>query len=316
MSTRTTFLTTFTALLALIISFSNMSGQTVFAQQQLNVPQGTAASLNWSGYVTQNKNSTVGDYTSVTGTWVVPTVTAGTSATADATWVGIGGVQTKDLIQAGTQAIVSNGSVSYNAWIETLPGFSQAVPLTVQSGDSITTTLTQQSSGVWNISIVDNTRGTNYTDTVKYNSSLSSAEWVEEMVSNGNGTFRPLDTFGSVNFTNAYATVNGSTGNLTQLGAQPLQMVNGTGATLATASAVGNDNSSFTVTRGSGTATSAVPRTVTGGRWHMVSTATSTAGQAPQQQIPVTIVVHRGRGISYTHSMSIPLGFTFSILRF
>src|SRR2546422_6193579 len=42
-------------------------------------------SSNWSGYA-----STGGVFTSVTGSWIVPTVTS-TSIGADATWVGIGG---------------------------------------------------------------------------------------------------------------------------------------------------------------------------------------------------------------------------------
>jgi Peptidase A4 family len=262
----------------------------------------------------------------------VPTVTNGSSVgQADATWVGIGGIQTHDLVQAGTQALISaNGSVTYSAWIETLPGFSQTVSLAVSSGDSITTTLTQESAGTWRITITNNTRGTSYSRTVTYNSSLSSAEWVEEMVSNANATFIPLDSFGTVAFTNASATVNGTNENLSQLGAQPLQMVNGAGSTLATASALGSDSTSFSVTRSSASASSVVPRTVTGGRWHVISTATSTQGQpaASQpsvQQIPLTIVVRhlRGGGQAYTSYSaayssivnSLPAGFRLSIIR-
>src|SRR6185437_1344120 len=194
--------------------------QTTYAQQQLDEPQSSSASLNWSGYVA-NANSASDSYTSVTGTWVVPSVSSATSGTADATWVGIGGVQSQDLIQEGTQAIVDGGTVTYSAWIETLPGYSKTVPLAVQSGDSITATLTEESPGEWLVDIRDNTSGNEYTKTVAYNSSHSSAEWVEEMVSNGDGSFRPLDSFGSVGFTGAAATVNGTSKNLTQLGAQP-----------------------------------------------------------------------------------------------
>src|SRR6185503_10225868 len=66
----------------------------------------TDTSTNWSGYA-----ATGGTYTSVTGTWTVPTVSA-TTAGADATWVGIGGINSTDLIQAGTEATVSGGEVS------------------------------------------------------------------------------------------------------------------------------------------------------------------------------------------------------------
>ena len=53
---------------------------------------------NWAGYV-----ATGSSITSVTGSWTVPsagTVPPGLSAT----WVGIGGYKTSDLIQAGTPA--------------------------------------------------------------------------------------------------------------------------------------------------------------------------------------------------------------------
>ena len=284
----------------------------VLAQQQLNVPQGSA-SLNWAGYVAQSQTTnTINDYTSVTGTWTVPTVTASAanaaastgSGQADATWVGIGGVTSHDLIQAGTQAMVQNGAVVYNAWVETLPGYSQTISLQVQSGDSITTTLGQESAGVWRVTIVNNTTGQSYSATRAYNSSLSSAEWVEEMVSNTSAKFIPLDSFGSVAFTNVSAAVNGTSESLAQLGAQPLQMVNGQGQMLATASGIGSDNASFTVARTNVTPTTLVPRTITGGRWRVLNTATSTPGIA----VPMTITILR-RGHRFGG------GFTFSIIR-
>src|SRR6266508_2474298 len=86
-------------------------------------------SSNWSGYIASG-----GTYTSVTGTWIVPTVSA-TSGGADATWVGIGGVTGTDLIQAGTQATVTgSGAVSYSAWTEILPDYSRTAPLDVSAG--------------------------------------------------------------------------------------------------------------------------------------------------------------------------------------
>ncbi len=261
------FTTSFLLAFASIIIFTHTPNASAASAdgQQLEVPQGSSASLNWSGYVAGGKQSTgqnIDQYTSVTGTWVVPTVSASSSAgatgSADATWVGIGGVKTRDLIQAGTQALVQDGTVTYSAWVETLPGFSKSVPLKISSGDSVTTTLTEQSAGEWLITITNNTTGTTYSRTVSYNSSLSSAEWVEEMVSNANGTFRPLDSFGSVTFTHAAATLNGTSENLSQLGAQPLQMVNsGKGQTLAVASALQADNASFTVARSTAAAVAA-----------------------------------------------------------
>jgi hypothetical protein len=167
----------------------------------------------------------------------------------DATWVGIGGATTTDLIQAGTQATVSNGVVQYSAWIETLPQASQTVALTVNAGDAITVSITQASTGVWNIAIQDGTSGAGYTGSINYSSSLSSAEWIEEAPTSGNRVVL-LDQFGTVNFTTLSAVENQQTVTPVAAGATSVTMVNSSGVKLATPSALGADGASFTVTRG------------------------------------------------------------------
>jgi len=218
-------------------------------------PTGPAAtsfstSSNWSGYV-----ATGGKFTSVTGTWIVPTVTGGTAG-ADATWVGIGGIDTRDLIQAGTQATVNGGDVEYEAWIEMLPASSRPVFVTVNAGDSVTVTVTQKSAGEWTIFIKNNTNGGKYSTTVQYTSSNASAEWVQEAPSAGRGTI-PLDDFGTLEFSGATAVRDGTTLGLTDLGAQAITMINGLRQPLASPSVVGADGQSFTVTRTENQSTSA-----------------------------------------------------------
>ena len=213
-----------------------------------NYPISANKSYNWAGYTASGNN-----FSSVSGTWTVPTVSASASASADATWVGIGGVTSQDLIQAGTQAIVQNGQTQYQAWLETLPQTSQTVPLNVKAGDSITVTVSTQQSGQWLIYINNNSTGQNYQTTVQYNSSLSSAEWVEEMPV-GNTGFIPLDNFGGVNFSNATTVENGQTLTAVQAGAQAMNMLNSSNQNLADASALGSDGTSFGVTRTSASA--------------------------------------------------------------
>ena len=209
-------------------------------------------SSNWSGYV-----ATGGTYTSVTGTWIVPQV--GTTTTgADATWVGIGGVSGSDLIQAGTQATVAGGSVSYEAWIEMLPESSRTVSLGVAPGDSVTVTITEQSSGEWLIVMRNNTTKSSYERTVRYRSSRSSAEWIQEAPSSGRGII-PLDDFGSVRFTAGGAVRDGTALSLSALGATPVAMINRAGQAIAQPSTLGADGGSFSVTRTS------APGTVQGG---------------------------------------------------
>jgi Peptidase A4 family len=114
-----------------------------------------SASRNWAGYA-----ATGGPFTGVAATWSVPSFSPGTAAGIDATWVGIGGVQTTDLIQAGTQEMTSGtGTTEYEAWIEMLPRASQTVPLSIYPGDQISVSINQQSSTGWLISFANATTG-------------------------------------------------------------------------------------------------------------------------------------------------------------
>jgi hypothetical protein len=173
-----------------------------------------------------------------------------------ATWVGIGGVNSRDLIQAGTQDVASGtGQSQFQAWIEMLPAPSQQIPLAVAPGDSVTVSITQQAAGnMWLISFKNNTSGQTYQTTVQYTSSLSSAEWIEEAPSGPNG-LAPLDNFGSVAFSGATAIQNGQTLSLAQAGAQSITMLNANAQPLAVPSAIGSDGSSFSVARTSAPAT-------------------------------------------------------------
>jgi hypothetical protein len=214
----------------------------------------TNSSSNWSGYAANG-----GTFTSVTGTWTVPTVAA-TGTGADATWVGIGGLSSHDLIQAGTQALVEGGTVAYSSWIEMLPQSSRNVPLSVTAGDSVTVTITQQSGNDWLIAMKNNTTGGTYNVTVQYSSSNSSAEWVQEAPSVGRGLVS-LDQFGTVRFSGASAVRDGKAMSLSALGAKAITMINGQGQAIAQPSTIARDGASFTVAR-----TDAPSSPSTGGR--------------------------------------------------
>jgi hypothetical protein len=207
-------------------------------------------SQNWSGYAASG-----GTYTAVSGTWTVPQFAPDSPAGADATWVGIGGVNSRDLIQAGTQQTVSgSGSTQYQAWVETLPQASHPVPLTVNPGDSISIAITQspQAQDQWQVAFTNNTTGQTYSVTEHYTSSMSSAEWIEEAPSAARGRQLPLDNFGSVSFSQGSTVKDGQTVSIADAGAKPITMVargNGTRQT-ARPSSLGADGSSFSVTQG------------------------------------------------------------------
>jgi hypothetical protein len=216
-------------------------------------------SHNWSGYAA---TSSARDYTGVTGTWTVPQPEAASTAGVSAAWVGIGGVNSRDLIQAGTQEVVSGtGHSQYQSWIETLPQASKQVPLNVKPGDSVTVSIDKEASGadMWQIAFKNNTTGQTYQTDVKYTSTQSSVEWVEEAPS-GQGGILPIDDFGTIAFSNASATKAGQTVNLTQANAQPISLLGASGQALAVPSAIGADGTSFSVARTDAPAVTTTPR--------------------------------------------------------
>lgn len=210
----------------------------------LDASAGAGASYNWSGY------AALGRFTGVYGTWTTPTVIPGVEPIAsDATWVGIGGVVSSDLIQAGTQALVEDGTVTYRAWYELLPDPMTYVPLRVRPGDSVEVSVTESTPDRWEIVISNTTTGKSYKKTVAYESSKSSAEWIEERPSLASGGLLPLADFGSVRFWDAGAVTDGVRKSASEVGAEPIVMISRGGATLAQPSALAGDGAVFTVAR-------------------------------------------------------------------
>jgi hypothetical protein len=185
----------------------------------------------------------------VNGSWTVPQTEASSTAGASAAWVGIGGVRSRDLIQAGTQVTASGtGRARYSAWIETLPQASRNVPLTVRPGDSVTVSIVDQGADTWLVTLTNDSTGQRYDETVPYASSRSSAEWVQEAPSAGRGTV-PVDDFGTVTFTNGSTVKDGKTIGLARAGARPITMIGADGQPLAVPSTIGSDGASFSVVR-------------------------------------------------------------------
>jgi hypothetical protein len=227
----------------LIMQLASQAPAIHFAENISDAATAPLISHNWSGYVAIN-----GTFTSVTGTWVVPQVAGSHHSAADATWVGIGGLNRNDLIQSGTQDIVSRGRVTPLAFIEMLPDAGQTIPVSISSGDSITVTLTASTANQWKITFQDNTNKQMYTTTVIYASSFASAEWIEEAPSRGNKIL-PLDDFGSVQFSQGLTVKNGGRVTIARSNAQPIILDNKSNQTLAAPSSLDNGGTDFTVTR-------------------------------------------------------------------
>jgi hypothetical protein len=193
-------------------------------------------SHNWAGYA-----APAGTYTGVTGSWIVPqsSSTNGTIS-ADAAWIGIGGLSTKDLIQAGTQAVFTNGRPAYQAWVETLPDAQRILPLAIAPGDLVTITLEERKPNVWHLTFANRTTGKTYEADIPYVSSRSSAEWVVErplaQLSDGSTTYLALSNFGSLQIFGAATLKDGSLVSLSAAGAEPLYMAKDDYYLLATTS--------------------------------------------------------------------------------
>lgn len=257
-----------------------LTSQTAFADSI------SATSQNWGGYIAQN-----GVYTGVSGTWTIPSIPYSSTLASNATWVGIGGKTSDDLIQAGVYEIANSDGATYQAWYELLPGDSTPITLAVHPGDSISVAILQTSQNIWNIVITNNTSNQQFEKTVNYQSSLSSAEWIQErpLV---NQSFSTLSGFSAVQFSGATAIQNGQRLTLAQTNPEEVNLLDtGSDTALAVPSPIDTSGTSFSVFRTSAMASSTVAPS------SIAPTTTTTTVPSGSQTPPYEL--HRtGRGIS------------------
>ena len=225
---------------------SGSTGTTTTTTTSSN-PAPDYTSSNWSGYLDSGAK-----YTAISGSWQQPAATGnGSTTSADATWIGIGGVTTSDLIQIGTDDTVSaSGAVTIAAFYELLPNSAINInSLNIAAGDTINASITETSTNEWTITISDATKSQTFTMNISYTSANSSAEWIEEDPEDTSGNLLPFDNYGTVNFSQALTTANGTSLDLTQAGGQSIAMVNSSNQVISSPSAIGSDGASFTMTR-------------------------------------------------------------------
>lgn len=230
-------------------------------------------STNWSGYAVQ---ATAASVSAVSASWTVPTVT-GTGTAYSSTWVGIDGWKSSTVEQIGTDSDIVNGKAVYYAWYEMYPNYAVNIAMTVKPGDAISASVTYVSTtnnvSTFTLQITDTPvsgTATTYTTTQTISGAQrSSAEWIQEAPSSSFGVLK-LANFGTVNFTNAQATIGGVAGpidNTTWTGTQvySINMTSRTGATQDKTSALTDatgtpTTSSFSVTFVASTVGSVPPR--------------------------------------------------------
>ena len=197
----------------------------------------TTSSTNWGGYAAHGST-----YTSVSASWVQPSVNCSAGDGYSSFWVGLDGYASNSVEQTGTEADCSGGVASYSSWYEMYPAYPVNYSNTVRPGDHFTATVSYLGSNRYQLVLKDSTRGWTKT-TTKTQSGLSraSAEIIAEApYSNG---VLPLSDFGKVNFTGS--TVNGSAlGNTTY---DSIDIVDSSGTTQASASSL-SGGTSFAIT--------------------------------------------------------------------
>ena len=216
------------------------------------VPSTLSYSTNWSGYAV---STAAGAVSQVAGSWVVPAVASSVSGYSSA-WVGIDGWNSATVEQLGTDSDFVNGQAHYYAWYEMYPAGSVNLSLAIHPGDTISASVSTTGTGQFVLSITDVSTGGSFATTqTSAQAQRSSAEWIQEAPSSRRGIL-PLADFGTIHFSGASATVNGTPGlaDTSWSGStlNQIDMVTSTGSPKATTSALSDAASpapsSFSVT--------------------------------------------------------------------
>jgi hypothetical protein len=159
-----------------IASDSATGSLAVLAAETL--PVTTNSSLIWSGYFVGN-----GPYSSVSGTFNVPRLTAAPFETMAAEWVGIDGTdESETLIQAGvTETYDPSSDLVYtNAFWEILPAVSTTMPISVTPGDTVTVLIWKVTGTLWGIALTDETTGQTFITDQTFRGPQATADWIVE----------------------------------------------------------------------------------------------------------------------------------------
>ncbi|KAJ3818450.1 aspergillopepsin-2 heavy chain [Lentinula raphanica] len=177
-------------------------------------------SENWAGVFFESPPSDGDTYSSVSGTFTVPSI-SGSSDGAASAWVGIDGVTYTDaILQAGVDFTIEDGSVSFDAWYEWYPDSAyDFTDFDISAGDSITVSVEATSDSEGTITLENTTTGKSVTQTLSAPDSSATiggqnVEWIVEDFEE-NGSLVTLCDFGTITFTDASASAGSSTVDLT-----------------------------------------------------------------------------------------------------
>lgn len=221
----------------------------------VNLPANTEKSGNWAGYIA-TPASQDDAYTSVSGSWTVPNISSSQQNALAAQWIGLGGVNSEDLLQMGTIEEIENGQPVANVFWEKLPDASQNV-MSIPIGSTISVTISRASDSTWNLTFTATTpEGETIGKTISttldssYEQGIgTSAEWISEDPSNQYNQLLPLANTDTVKYQSAKA--NGNSLNDSSNEVHPVAMVSENGSIAIYPSEIGTDGESFTATTNS-----------------------------------------------------------------
>jgi hypothetical protein len=214
-------------------------------------------SSNWAGYALTNST-----FSAVSGSWTVPSVSCPLSGDFYASqWVGIDGISDSYVMQDGTSTDCDSGFPVYSAWYEFFGdstvhgGFAVPLPSNtypVAPGNVMSANVIF-AAGVWTFTLTNSTDSWTFSTTVPEPSPpplQASAEWIVEAPEICNPTCieSSVADFGSVTFTGASATANGSTTSLISSSGEADVVLNAESEVLTSPGPLSDQGSSFTVT--------------------------------------------------------------------
>jgi hypothetical protein len=157
----------------------------------------TLSSQNYAGWADRN-----GKFTSVAGSWVVPSVKCTKKNQALGIWVGIGGLTSQQDLEQDGVIIVCDTShhAQYVGFYEILPAVAQILDGPVQPGDHFSASVNLVRKGLFNFQLHDITQGWSFTHQGKKSGAhLASAECIVEAISDNNNHIEPLVKFNTIN---------------------------------------------------------------------------------------------------------------------
>jgi hypothetical protein len=184
--------------------------------------QANVSSTNWSGYADVGANT----YSSVSGNWVEPAATCGSTASYAAFWVGLDGYSSSTVEQDGTLIECMGGTAFYYSWWEMYPTNAiQIVSSAVAAGDAISASVVRTGTS-YKLTLTDSTNpAASFTTTQACTSCVnSSAEWIAEAPSSGGGVL-PLADFGSWTETGAAVSSTTTSGVISTFAWSKIKMV-------------------------------------------------------------------------------------------